>query len=135
MAAGAKEFAAVTSEAVMESARALASQRLAQMKPEYFRTKKKVLQHAVLESSDPLTATVVFAPEFLPMFADTLGPKLLVAIPDRHTVIVFPRLASDYRDYAGPIIARHKDATHPGSLELFEVSEAGLRAVGTYEQP
>ncbi len=134
VAASAREFAATTREAVMESTRALASERLPQMKPEYFRTKKGVLQYATL-TGDALTASVIFAPGFLRMFAETLGPKLLVAIPDRETVVVFPRLASDYRDYAGAIIARYKGATYPGSLEVFEVSEAGVRAVGAYELP
>src|SRR5437879_5111630 len=96
-----------------EKARANASAQLDKLKPEFFRNKKKVIEYAELKSDSPLTATVVFAPEFLKRFEDIFGSKILVAIPNRYTVYVFPKLASTYQRHAPTIIGAYHRTTHP----------------------
>ncbi len=100
---------------------------------ELIRDSKKVVQYAAISSEDPLTATMVLSPDFLKKFKDIFGPNILVAIPNRFTVLVFPSLASDYKDYAGLVLSAYHDSAYPVSLEVFEISADGLRAVGVYE--
>jgi hypothetical protein len=93
----------------------------------------KVVQYAAITSDDPLTATMVLSPDFLKKFKDIFGPTILVAIPNRDTVYVFPALASDYKDYSPLVIQAYQQSAYPVSLEVFEISAAGMRAIGTFE--
>lgn len=104
------------------------------LKVELVRDRKKVVQYAALTSESPLTATAVLSPDFLKKFADVFGAKLLVAIPNRFTVFVFPALASNYKDYAPMILDAYHETAYPVSTEIFEVRAEGLRAIGTFEE-
>jgi hypothetical protein len=99
---------------------------------ELVRDSKKVVQYATITSDDPLTATMVLSPDFLKRFQDIFGPTVIVAIPNRFTVYVFPGLASEYKDYSGMVLSAFNDSTYPVSLEVFEISAAGIKAIGTY---
>lgn len=101
---------------------------------ELTRDRKKVVQYATLTSASPLTATAVLSPDFLTKFADIFGAKLLVAIPNRFTVFVFPALASNYQDYAPMILDAYHATAYPVSVEVFEVSASGLRAIGAFQE-
>jgi hypothetical protein len=100
---------------------------------ELVRDLHKVVQYAVITSEDPLTATMVLSPEFLKKFKDIFGPTLLVALPNRFTVYVFPALASRYKDYSSLVISAYQDSAYPVSLEVFEISAGGMRAIGAFE--
>lgn len=116
---------------------ATASAKLAALTPELIRDRRDVLECAILRSkrpSDDITVAVL-APDFLPRFAPLFGSKLLVAIPDRHTLFLFPKLASHYPDYASRVLAINRKSECPVSREVFELSADGLRAIGAYEEP
>ncbi len=100
---------------------------------ELIRDTHKVVQYATVTSEDPLTATMILSPDFLKKFKDIFGPTVLVAVPDRFTVYVFPGEASEYKDYAPMIIRAYQDSTWPVSLEVFAISDAGIKAIGTFE--
>jgi hypothetical protein len=108
---------------------------LSGLKLEYTRNAKKVIEYATLFSERPLTASTVWAPGFAKMFGDTLGPKLIVAIPNRYTVFVFPALAGDCEDYAPMILRECRATPYPASRELFEVDKEGVRAIGALREP
>jgi hypothetical protein len=78
---------------------------------------------------------VIFAPDFLKKFEEVFGEKMIVVIPNRHTVFVFPKLASTYREYGQMVRDAYRATAHPVSIEVFELSAAGIRAVGIYEEP
>ncbi len=126
--------AAVTDEALLASARTAASDWLKQLKPELVRGPNKVVDYAKLSSDKIPACAVVLAPEFSQQFEDIFGPKPLVVIPNRNTVYVFPALAGKHERFA-PMVLRawHSDAPRV-SLEVFEVSDQGLRAVGIFEE-
>jgi len=105
------------------------------LKPEYARNKKKVIEYAEIETEDPFAAAAVLAPGFLDLFEGVFGSAVLVAIPNRHTVYVFPKLASDYQEYAPMILDRYHGALNPVSVEVFELGPKGMKAVGIYEEP
>ncbi|MHA3773133.1 hypothetical protein ACXR0O_16495 [Verrucomicrobiota bacterium sgz303538] len=108
---------------------------LATLKPGYVRNRRKVIEYAVLHSERPIVASAILAPKFLNLFQDSLGPKVLVALPNRYTAYVFPALASTYGDYAPMIFRDYRATAFPVSVEVFEFSAEGIKAVGAYEEP
>jgi hypothetical protein len=125
----------VDMKTILQLARQRASDELKKLTPEFTRNRKKVIEFATLSSDSPLTASVVLSPDFLKMFAETLGPKVIVAIPNRFNVFVFPALASNYRDYAPMIADAYRASSYPVSMEAYEVSAEGLKTIGLYEEP
>ncbi len=97
------------------------------------RDSHQVVQYAAITSDDPLTATMIFSPDFLKRFQTIFGATVLVALPNRFTVYVFPGLASEYKEYSPMIIRAYEESAYPVSLEVFEVSAAGIRAIGAFE--
>jgi len=100
---------------------------------ELVRDRNKVVQYASITSEDPLTATMIFSPDFLKKFQDIFGPTVLVALPNRFTVYVFPALASEYKDYSALVLHDYHSSAYPVSLEVFEISATGIRAIGVFE--
>lgn len=112
-----------------------AAEFLGTLQPEFTRDSEHVIEYATLRSERPLVASTVLAPGFRAMFEKTLGPKFLVAIPNRYLVYAFPKIASRFQEY-GPMVIDAYDATpYPVSLEVFEVDREGFRGIGVYERP
>ena len=65
-------------------------------------------------------------------FAETLGPELLVAIPNRNTVFVFPKQSVVFQTFSDTMFTEYQSSTHPVSRELFELRKGKLIAIGTY---
>jgi hypothetical protein len=97
------------------------------------RDANKVVQYATISSDDPLTATLVLAPDFLKRFQDVFGSSVLVAMPNRYTVYVFPGEGADYTNYSRMILGQYHDSSHPVSREIFNISTAGIKAIGMFE--
>ncbi|RYD82799.1 MAG: hypothetical protein EOP84_08885 [Verrucomicrobiaceae bacterium] len=116
-------------------ARANAAADLATLKPEYVRNRKKVIEYAILRSEQPIVASAILAPKFLSLFEETLGPKVLVTVPNRYTAYIFPALVTNYADYAPMIFRDYRATPFPVSIEVFEFSKQGIKAVGAYEEP
>ncbi|HEY5811024.1 MAG TPA: hypothetical protein VIT23_00020 [Terrimicrobiaceae bacterium] len=117
---------------ILASAPKAAAEVLAGLTPRFLRDKNRVIQYAVLESESPLTASAVLAPDFSRLFSDTLGPDVLVAIPNRFRIFVFPRGTQAYQRLSELIIAEYDSSTYPVSKELFTVRNGRLSAVGSY---
>jgi hypothetical protein len=120
-------------DSIRRIALASASAELATLKPEYVRDKKGVALFAVLASDSPATASAVLAPDFAEKFADTLGPDILVAIPNRYRVYVYPALASRFQETADLVLRDYEMSGYPVSKEVFRVTPKGLQAVGTFD--
>ncbi len=97
------------------------------------RDSKKVVRFATIASDDPLTATMVLAPDFLKQFQEIFGDTVLVAMPNRNTVYVFPGLDSDYASYSPMILGAYHESTYPVSREIFRISKEGIKAIGVFE--
>ena len=87
----------------------------------------------VIESGDPLTASCVLAPEFGAKFASTLGPDLLVAMPNRFRVLVFCRQDTQFQRLSEFIISGYLDSNFPVSREIFALEKGRLRSLGIME--
>ena len=121
-----------TRDKILESAPKAASEVLAGLTPRLIRDENNVIQCAVLESDSPLTASAVLAPEFSTLFNDTLGPDILVAIPNRFRIFVFPKVSPAYRRFSEIVIAEYDSSPYPVSKELFSIRKGKLVAIGSY---
>ncbi len=121
-------------EAFFAKACANADWELSQIVPHYERDAKKVIQYAALTSKQPVVASAVLGTKFLERFKETMGDKILVVVPNRHTAYVFPALASNYQQYTAMVLRDYRASAYPVSVEVFEVSVQGWRAIGTYEE-
>ncbi|EDY17833.1 hypothetical protein CfE428DRAFT_4572 [Chthoniobacter flavus Ellin428] len=113
----------------------MAAADLATLKPNYHRDRKQVIQYAELTSDRPIVCSAVLAPKFLDLFRDTLGDKVMLVVPNRFTAYVFPVLASNYQDYYPMVLDAFDSSTWPISVEVFELSDKGMRTVGVYQSP
>lgn len=104
------------------------------VKVEFTRDKKKVIQFAAVTAPEPIVASAVLSPKFLDRFRETIGDKLLVVVPSRYRAYVFPRLASSYEQYSPMIFEAYRSSAYPVSVEVFEVSAEGWKAIGIYEE-
>ena len=111
----------------------VASGVLASIKPQFVRDKNGVIQYAVLESANPLTASCVLAPGFAEMFAATLGPDLLVALPNRNQVLVFSRQDQAFARMGEFIISGYLGSNYPVSREIFSLEHGKLRSLGVLQ--
>lgn len=116
-------------------ARANASAELAAIEPEYVRDARGVILFARLDGPRPTVAGTVLAPDFGEKFRDTLGPDLLVAIPNRYRIYVYPALAETFNDTAELVLRDYETSGDRVSRELFRVTPEGLRAVGEFRLP
>jgi hypothetical protein len=133
----APEFAALKVEwrDFMARAQANAAADLATLQPRYVRNRRNVIEYAVLESARPIVASAVLAPGLRGLFAETLGDTVLLVVPNRSTAFVFPALAGQHREYGPMVFAAYRATPFPVSVEVFELSAKGLRAVGVFEEP
>jgi hypothetical protein len=121
-----------TRDKILASAPKAASEVLATLTPRFIRDENNVIQCAVLESASPLTASAVLAPEFASLFHETLGPDVLVAIPNRFRIFVFPRGTPAFQRFSEIVIAEYDSSSYPVSKELFTLRKGKLTAVGSY---
>ena len=127
--------AGLNEEAVRKVTARIASEWLRHVKVEFVRNRKNVVEYAALRSEKFPACVTVFAPEFRKQIEDVFGPKVMFVIPNRQTVFVFPGLAVDLSEYAPMILEAWRGPAAKVSLEVFELSERGLRATGRIEEP
>jgi hypothetical protein len=129
------EFAAtgLKWEEFLVQAASAAAAHLKSLKPEIHRSDKGAAQYAVLKSESHLTAGVILCPEFFAQFRETFGDRLVVLVPDRFTVFVFPRGFSDFQNMGPEVLDQYYDSVWPCSQEAFEVTTEGLKCLGAFE--
>ena len=88
---------------------------------------------AVITGDDPLICSCILTPGFLNRFSALFGPELIVAVPTRNKVYIFPKLANRLPDMTQNIRDDYLISAMPVSTELFEISKKGIRAVGNVD--
>jgi len=115
-----------------EQALANATTMLDSLEPEYVRDSKEVIQFAVLEAESDYVASAVLSPEFGARFEPIFGPDILVAVPRREKVYIFPKLATEFPRFSEMVVLDYLNAVYPVSRELFEWKDGKLKAVGYF---
>ena len=128
-----KEFETTGLDQASIAANGLADADLAQVKQRFVRNRKNVIVYAELRADRPIIGSAVLARKFAERFRDTLGEALLVAVPNRFTAFVFPALGNEYQQYAPMIIEAYRASPFPVSLEVFNVTKDGWKAMGIFE--
>lgn len=123
---------AVTRKKIQESAPVAAAKVLEGLTPRYVRDGNKVIQYAIIESESPLTASAVLAPKFAEMFEETLGTDILVAIPNRNRIFVFPKLSEAWKGMSDVIVAEYQSSPTPVSREVYAIKDGKLIAIGSF---
>ena len=125
----------LSEEKVRKVTAKFATEWLRHVKVEFVRNRKNVVEFGVLRSDKLPVCSTIFAPEFLKQFEDVFGPKVMLVIPNRQTVFVFPGVAVDVSEYAPMLLEAWRSAAPKVSLEVFELGARGLRAAGRIEEP
>jgi len=120
----------VNRKKILATAPGAASAVLATLKPRYVRDANKVIQYAVLESDSPLTASAVLAPEFAGLFTETLGPELIVAIPNRFRIFIFPKATFASLNISDLIFNEYHATNWPVTREIFALKKGKLITIG-----
>lgn len=97
---------------------------------QWVRDERGALQYGLLQSEDSFLSSIIFCKGFLPRFETMLGKEVLAVVPDRHIIYVFPIQGTDFQKFGPALIAKHRDAKNPVSLEVFQVGKQGCRVVG-----
>ena len=132
---GAWTAAGLNEEGVRKVTARIASEWLRHVKVEWVRNSKNVVEYAALRTDKFPVCVTIFAPEFRKQFDDVFGPKVMIVMPNRQTVFVFPALAADISEYSPMILEAWRGPAAKVSLEVFELSERGLKAAGRIEEP
>lgn len=108
---------------------------LPKLRYHFERDRRKTVVYAQIESDQPVVASAVLLPGFVDLFEPTLGEKIIVVVPSRYTAILFPRLASDYEDFAPLVFRLYQETPYPVGVEVFEVSAGNWKCIGAYAEP
>lgn len=95
------------------------------------RDSRKVVQYGFIESKDPFISSVIYSPGFLQHFREHLGNEVLVVVPDRFSVYVFPRFGKTLDEFGPSLVRRYEEAVFKVSLEVFLIGPGNSpRALG-----
>ena len=111
--------------AAEEEARRLA----ATLRPEVVRDAKGVLSALEFHSPNVALSSVLLLPETWNRYSQALGPDCLAAVPNRETLMLFPRLGGSLHSFSVEVLARYRNHPYPGSTEVLEWRDGALRAV------
>jgi len=101
-------------------------------KPEVIRDTHGVVTALRLDSSDPTLSGILLLPDIGNHYADLLGPDCYFAVPNRRTVLFFPRLASNIHSFSPLVHSLYHNDPWPISIEIFEIVNGKLRASGRF---
>lgn len=121
-------------ENFLSIARKNADALLPSFQPEYIRDEKNIIQIVQFHSESLPASALLLSPALIPLLEPILGAEFLIAIPDRFTLLAFPKLASRFSEFSGQILEHYQNSPYPASRELFEVSTHSLNTVGIFEE-
>jgi hypothetical protein len=104
------------------------------IKPEMLRDTHGVITALRLYSSDPILSGILLLPDIGNHYANLLGPDCFFAVPNRRTVLFFPRLASDIQSFSPLVHSLYHNDPWPISTEIFEIANGKLRASGRFSE-
>jgi hypothetical protein len=107
---------------------------LGMIRPEIIRDSHGVITALRIHSSDPTLSGILLLPDIGNHYANLLGPDCYFAVPNRQTVLLFPRLASDIQSFSPLVHSLYHNDPWPISTEIFEITNGKLRASGQFKE-
>lgn len=118
-----------------ERAGKAADRRLATLKPDLIKDDQGQVQYAVYRSEKPLIASLVMAPSLPVIFEPLFGPVIWVAMPDRHSLFVFPAQPESVEAFAEDLALRYRADTRAASPEIFALKKGSPpRVVASFDE-
>jgi len=107
---------------------------LEMIRPEIIRDSHGVITALRINSPDPTLSGILLLPDIGNHYANLLGPDCFFAVPNRETVLLFPRLASDIQSFSPLVHSLYHNDPWPISTEIFEMTNGKLRASGQFSE-
>jgi hypothetical protein len=107
---------------------------LAAVKPGVIRDSSGVITALRLDSFDPTFSSIMLLPDIANRYANLLGPDCYFAVPNRHTVLLFPRLATDIQSFAAMVLSLYHNDPWPISTEIFQIADGHLQVRGHFNE-
>ncbi len=124
----------ISLDTFIERARAAADRRLAAVQPEFVRDAGGRIQYAVYRGDSPLNASLLMAPSLGAIFKNIFGDEVWAALPDRHSLYIFPARPSAIAEFTADLQERYDSNPFAASGEIFllKAGETMPRAAGTF---
>ena len=107
---------------------------LGMIRPEIIRDSHGVITALRIHSSDPTLSGILLLPDIGNHYTNLLGPDCYFAVPNRQTVLLFPRLASHIQSFSPLVHSLYHNDPWPISTEIFEITNGKLRASGQFNE-
>ena len=79
--------------------------------------------YAVYRGDRPVMASLLLAPSLPVIFEEMFGSEIWVALPDRHSLFVFPAKPEALEEFIADLAVRYKDDPHAASPEVFALKK------------
>lgn len=119
----------VSVETFAERAKKAADKRLATLKPELIKNAEGQVLYAVYRGDQPLMASLLVAPSLPVIFEKLFGDEIWVALPDRHSLFVFPAKPEAVEEFAADLEDRYLSDSRAASPEIFAIKKGGVPTV------
>lgn len=108
-------------ETFAQRARLAADKRLLQLRPELIKGEDGKIAYAVYRGDSSLFPTLLIAPSLPGIFAELFGREIWVALPDRHSLYVFPANPDLLQAFAPDLAERYATDPYAASCEVFSL--------------
>ncbi|MEN3942459.1 hypothetical protein WJU23_14265 [Prosthecobacter sp. SYSU 5D2] len=116
-----------------ERAGKAADRRLTTLKPDLIKGPDGQVQYAVYRGDSPLMASLIVAPSLPGLFEKLFGPEIWVAIPDRHSLYIFPAKPEALAEFTADLASRFRTDPRAASPELFSLKkDTPPRVIGSF---
>lgn len=108
-------------ETFAQRARLAADKRLLQLRPDLIKGEDGKVAYAVYRGDSSLFPTLLIAPSLPGIFAELFGKEIWVAMPDRHSLYVFPASPDLVQAFAPDLAERYGTDPYAASSEIFSL--------------
>lgn len=120
-------------ETFAERAKKTAEKLLTEIKPDLIKGTDGKVAYAVYRGERPVMASLLIAPSLPVIFEDLFGAEIWVALPDRHSLFVFPAKKEAVEEFIADLTLRYKEDPHAASPEIFALKKgAAPRVVAAF---
>jgi hypothetical protein len=110
-------------ETFAERSKKAADRLLTLLKPDLVKDAEGRVIYAVYRGDRPVMACLLIAPSLPALFEKVLGEKLWAALPDRHSLYLFPARSGALEEFAADLADRFHEDAYAASPEIFELSK------------
>ncbi|MGV3662146.1 MAG: hypothetical protein ACO1TE_18310 [Prosthecobacter sp.] len=108
-------------ETFAQRAKVAADRRLLQLRPELIKGEDGKIAYAVYRGESPLFPTLLIAPSLPKIFEELFGKEIWVAMPDRHSLYIFPANPALIQEFAPDLADRYTSDPYAASCEIFSL--------------